>query len=118
MLATIERTEEGNSWDDVHAGAKGTHATLWRAIFNAQRKRSQTPPNFVWVPSHLRVEEAVQQGICPIDWAGNQWADFFAKEGARQVRLPGGRLIELQRQTDEAVSRAKYLAWASCERGG
>ena len=105
--------DEGRDWSERHEGPKARHAALWRSIRAVHSTKSSTPPTFRWVPSHMGVHDLANKGINAMDWQGNRWADFFAKEGARQVRMPGSELRDLQMHIDEAMSRAKYLGWVA-----
>eukprot|EP00959_Pyramimonas_sp_CCMP1952_P461538 9481748-Pyramimonas_sp.AAC.1 len=105
--------KEVNDWDAELAGAAGQHADIWRQIFDAAADQGGLPrPAATWCPAHLEFEEFVQcADLDPMDYLGNAWADWFAKVGALEHKLPDALADLFRVRLADAREEAAVLAW-------
>ena len=103
--------EEGKEWHARHASAKGKHAAIWQKVFEAQEQREEQVPQFRWTPAHKTMEDVLAGRLPLADWIGNQWADHFAKEGARFHRVAASHVQECSNYVERMRNRAKFMAW-------
>ena len=87
---------EGQQWHPRHASAKAKHAAIWRQTFEAQQKREDDVPQFRWTPAHKALDEVLDQHLLVADWAGNLWADYFAKGGLASIAWRRAKSRSLQ----------------------
>ncbi|CAK0811969.1 unnamed protein product, partial [Prorocentrum cordatum] len=104
---------EGNLWSPTAQAASARHASTWRQLHAAAEERGSPPPRFRWAPAHSTLEQALEEGIGPMDWLGNCWADFFANLGAAETRLPNNTVEALKAELQRALDTATYLGWAA-----
>ncbi|CAK0905741.1 unnamed protein product [Prorocentrum cordatum] len=105
--------KEVNDWDAELAGAAGQYADIWRQIFDAAADQGGLPrPAATWCPAHLEFEEFVQcADLDPMDYLGNAWADWFAKVGALERKLPDALADLFRARLADAHEEAAVLAW-------
>ncbi|CAK0829323.1 unnamed protein product, partial [Prorocentrum cordatum] len=104
---------EGNSWSPDAASARGRHAGIWGQLHAAAAARAVPPPRFRWAPAHRTLEQAIEEGIRPLDWLGNCWADFFANLGAAEIKLPDSATEAIHAELQRALDTADNLGWAA-----
>ncbi|CAK0838396.1 unnamed protein product [Prorocentrum cordatum] len=104
---------EGNGWSPTAQSARARHASIWRQLHAAAARRDGPPPRFRWVLAHRSLQQALAEGLRPLDWLGNCWADFFANLGAAETRLPNGTVEALHAELQRALDTATFLGWAA-----
>ncbi|CAK0837890.1 unnamed protein product, partial [Prorocentrum cordatum] len=104
---------EGNLWSPTAQAASARHASMWRQLHAAAEARGSPPPRFRRAPAHRTLEQALEEGIRPMDWLGNCWADFFANLGAAETRLPNNAVEALKAELQRALDTATHLGWAA-----
>ncbi|CAK0872994.1 unnamed protein product, partial [Prorocentrum cordatum] len=104
---------EGNDWSPMAQSARARHASIWRQFHAAAARRGGPPPRFRWVPARRSLQQALGEGLRPLGWLGNCWADFFANLGAEGARLPNGAVEALHAELQRALDTATFLGWAA-----
>ncbi|CAK0891681.1 unnamed protein product [Prorocentrum cordatum] len=104
---------EGNGWSPSAQPARARHVSIWRQLHAAAAKRGGPPPRFRWAPAHRTLQQAPDEGLRPLDWLGNCWADFFANLGAAVTRLPNNTAEALRAELKRALDTATCLGWAA-----
>ena len=75
----------------------------WSAIFKAARVRSELGFGMlrpIWTRSHLSIDVAIKQGVEPMYWAINHFADHVASRAAATCQLPDA---DIKLRADESA---------------
>ena len=101
---------EGNAWDPEQALGTAKHATIWRSIFQLGL---DSRPQFEWCPAHRSLDDVLAVGGCVKTWAGNLWADFFAKLGAQSHAFSDGFAQAISGELSLHTSTLRFIAWGA-----
>ena len=111
----LSLVQEGLSWDPELARGMKKYAGIWRSIFAqvAQHRSSSEPPVFVWTPTHLTAEEALERGCDLVAWVGNAWADYFAKLASSRAMIANVTKEALEGEIKYHKATLDYISWAA-----
>ena len=99
-------------------GSGGTaNGLLWQAIWQARQRRAAEGHGCLrvqWMPSHMNLAEAGQEGIPPTHWSVNYIADTLATHAAKHFaqihRDENAKLFESDKLVQEVLNRLIEVA--------
>ena len=107
----LSAVKTGSAWGPHNESARSRHASVWRSMHVASGS-SDEHPTFQWVPAHRSAEDVLADWSADfLDFVGNEWADHFAKKGARS-HMVAQVLQDVHRQRlVEAQKDAQVFSW-------